>query len=73
MARCVHCWHNFEDNDAGEQARARGQAWVHRMSRFANEMNAESDDAELSLVFCCKCGEPRLDHRRLLLLAAHRR
>ena len=72
MARCVDCWHNFADIDAGEQARARGRAWVRRMRQYEDEMNAESDADEFSLVFCCKCGEPRLNRRGVPLTGAYR-
>lgn len=72
MARCVHCWHDFERDDAREQVRARGDAWVRRMSRLAEEMTAEPDAGELSLVFCCKCGESRFDHRRVPVLRSYR-
>lgn len=72
MARCVHCWHEFESDDAQAQARVRGDAWVRKMTRLAGEMASESDSSELSLVFCCKCGESRFDHRRVPVLRAFR-
>ncbi len=72
MGKCVHCWHDFERPDAREQAGARGEAWIRRMSRLAEEQIREPDVAELSLVFCCKCGESRFDHRRLPVLRSYR-
>ncbi len=71
MTQCVHCWHDFEAGAGSDQADAMGGAWIKRMTAMAEEIFVEPEARELSLNYCCKCGEPRVDQQRRPLLRTH--